>query len=115
ELPYTLDDMAADAVALLDALAIESAHLVGVSMGGMIAQIIAATHPERAQSLTPIMAGSGNPAIRVPADPARMAAVPPPPPAADTAAFTERQSAVWKALGSPGHPTGEAEVRARVV
>src|SRR5262249_31276984 len=54
-LPYTLDDMAKDAVGLLDALGIKKAHIVGVSMGGMIAQIVAANHSEHTLSLTSIM------------------------------------------------------------
>ena len=58
--PYTLDDMAADTVALLDALAIRRAHVVGVSMGGMIAQVVAARYPERVLSLTSIMSSSGS-------------------------------------------------------
>ncbi|MEM8560650.1 MAG: alpha/beta hydrolase [Pseudomonadota bacterium] len=57
--PYTLMDMADDTVGLLDSLAINSAHLVGLSMGGMIAQIIAGKRPERARSLTSIMSSSG--------------------------------------------------------
>jgi pimeloyl-ACP methyl ester carboxylesterase len=60
EIPYTLHDMAADAVGLLDALAIERAHVVGRSMGGMIAQIIASEHPRRVRSLTSIMSSTGN-------------------------------------------------------
>ena len=60
-LPYTLDDMAKDAVGLLDALGIKKAHIVGVSMGGMIAQLVAADHPEHVLSLTSIMSTSGNP------------------------------------------------------
>jgi pimeloyl-ACP methyl ester carboxylesterase len=54
---YALDDMAADAVGLLDALGIEAAHVVGASMGGFIAQLIAINHPERVLTLTSIMSG----------------------------------------------------------
>ena len=61
--PYSLTDMAADAVALLDALEIPAAHIVGASMGGMIAQIIAATAPDRVLSLTSIMSTSGAPGL----------------------------------------------------
>lgn len=63
EVPYTLHDMAADAVGLLDALSIERAHLVGRSMGGMIAQWISSAYPERVLSLTSIMSSTGNPAL----------------------------------------------------
>ena len=59
--PYSLNDMAADAIAVLDALQIERAHIVGASMGGMIAQIIAADYPERTQSLVSIMSTTGAP------------------------------------------------------
>ena len=67
---YTLEDMAADGVGLLDHLGIEKAHLVGASMGGMIAQMIAAGHPERVLSLVSIMSTTGNrwrgqPSLRV--------------------------------------------------
>ncbi len=56
---YSLDDMADDAVGLLDALGIGAAHIVGASMGGFIAQLIAINHPDRALSLTSIMSGPG--------------------------------------------------------
>ena len=59
--PYTLDDMAGDAVGLLDALGIGRAHVVGGSLGGMIAQIVAAEHPERVASLTLISSSTSNP------------------------------------------------------
>ncbi|WP_019515072.1 alpha/beta fold hydrolase [Sphingomonas sp. Mn802worker] len=57
--PYTLQDMAADTIGLMDALGIESAHIVGASMGGMIAQLVAASWPERTRSLTSIMSTTG--------------------------------------------------------
>jgi pimeloyl-ACP methyl ester carboxylesterase len=59
--PYILDDMAADAIGVLDALGLERAHVVGASMGGMIAQIMAASYPSRVKTLTPIMSSSGDP------------------------------------------------------
>ncbi|MDP3702968.1 MAG: alpha/beta hydrolase [Candidatus Omnitrophota bacterium] len=61
--PYTVSDMASDTVALLDALRIPVAHIVGASMGGMIAQHIAVTHPHRVRSLTLIMSSSGAPGL----------------------------------------------------
>jgi pimeloyl-ACP methyl ester carboxylesterase len=64
--PYSLDDMAADAVGLLDALGIESAHVVGASMGGMISQLIAINHPDRAWSLVSIMSTTGNHRVGLP-------------------------------------------------
>jgi pimeloyl-ACP methyl ester carboxylesterase len=60
---YTLDDMAEDAVGLLDTLGVRAAHVVGASMGGMIAQLIAIHHPERVLSLTSIMSTVGGPAV----------------------------------------------------
>ena len=59
--PYTLSDMAADAVALLDALGIERAHVLGASMGGMIAQTLAIEHPGRVRSLISMMSSTGEP------------------------------------------------------
>ncbi|RJS91502.1 alpha/beta fold hydrolase [Salinisphaera sp. Q1T1-3] len=61
--PYQIEDMADDAVALMDALEITAAHLVGVSMGGMIAQVVAAREPERVKTLTSIMSTSGHPKL----------------------------------------------------
>ncbi len=58
--PYTLEDMATDAAGLLDAIGVESAHVVGASMGGMIAQNLAANYPERVRTLTSIMSTSGH-------------------------------------------------------
>ena len=61
EVPYKLEDMAKDAIGLLDALEIKKADVVGVSMGGMIAQAIAIHYPERVRTLTSIMSSTGNP------------------------------------------------------
>ena len=66
--PYDLNDMAADTVGLMNALGIERAHIVGASMGGMIAQILAARHPDRVLTLTSIMSTSGDPELP-PGDP----------------------------------------------
>ncbi len=63
DVPYGLDDMAADAAALLDALGIESAHIAGASMGGMIAQLVALNHPAKARSLISIYSTTGDPVL----------------------------------------------------
>ncbi len=63
QVAYTLNDMAADGIGLLDALGIKKAHVVGASMGGMIAQLIAATYPDRVLSLTSVMSTSGRPGL----------------------------------------------------
>jgi pimeloyl-ACP methyl ester carboxylesterase len=65
---YTLSDMAADGVAVLDALGIDAAHVVGHSLGGMIAQQIAIEHPARVRTLTSISSTTGNPAYGQPTD-----------------------------------------------
>ena len=59
EVPYTLEDMASDAVGLMDHLNIQKAHIIGASMGGMITQVIGLDYPERVLSLTPIMSSPG--------------------------------------------------------
>jgi pimeloyl-ACP methyl ester carboxylesterase len=102
--PYTLDDMAADAVGLLDALGIERAHLIGASMGGMIAQNAAALFPQRVASLTSIMASTGNPSLRVSVGKPRALRVILARPAgtADPEALVEHYVRVFGVIGSPG-------------
>jgi pimeloyl-ACP methyl ester carboxylesterase len=77
--PYTLSDMAADAVGLLDAIGVASAHVVGSSMGGMIAQVIAIEHPERVRSLTSISSTTGDPSLPAPPNEALARIARPPP------------------------------------
>lgn len=110
-LPYTLQDMAADAVGLLDALAIQQAHLVGISMGGAIAQLVAIDYPDRVLSLTTIAADSGNPDLPALADPDAFANVPPQPLTVDRDAFLAWQVKVWQALAGGTYPTAEATLR----
>lgn len=102
--PYTLDDMAADSVGLLDALRIERAHLVGVSMGGMIAQNVAALYPQRVGSLVSIMSSTGNPNLRVALGKARAlrAILARPASTVDTEALVEHYARVFGVIGSPG-------------
>jgi pimeloyl-ACP methyl ester carboxylesterase len=111
-LPYTLADMAADALALLDALGIAAAHIVGASMGGMIAQLIAALSPARCLSLTSIMSSSGNPLLPPPTPAALKALFSPLPRTRDEAVLVA--DSVWRqqVLMSPAYPTPEAELTA---
>ncbi len=109
--PYLLSDMADDAAGLLDALGIESAHIVGASMGGMIAQAFAIEHPRRALSLTSIMSTTGHPELP-PATPEAMAVLTAPP-TTDRAENIERSVASSRVIGSPGFPRDEARIRER--
>ena len=76
--PYTLSDMASDAVAVLDAVGVEQAHIVGASMGGMIVQTMAIEHPGRVASLTSIMSTTGDPMVGQATPEAMMALLAPP-------------------------------------
>jgi len=102
--PYTLDDMAVDAAGLLDALGIGRAHVVGVSMGGMIAQNVAALYPQRVASLTSIMSSTGNPSVRVSMGKPRAlrAILARPAGASDVESLVEHYARVFGVIGSPG-------------
>ena len=109
--PYSLDDMAADAVGLLDAIGIDKAHIVGASMGGMIAQLVAVNHPDRALSLVSIMSNTGNPELPQ-GKPEAMAALTTPAPAgADMETLITHSANTWRVIGSPGYPTPDEELR----
>ena len=114
DVPYTLSDMAADAMAVLDAAGVRKAHIVGASMGGMIAQLVAVEHPGRVLSLTSIMSSTGNPMLP-PAKPEAMAALMAPiAPDAELATILERGTMISKAIGSPGYPADPARLSANV-
>ena len=109
--PYTLDDMADDVAGLLDALAIERAHVCGVSMGGMIAQTLAIRHPRRLKTLTSIMSTTGAMDLPPPRPEAAQVLLIPIP--SDREGYIERTVNVFRAIGSPGFPFDEAQVRER--
>ncbi len=108
---YRLIDMARDTTGLMDALGIKSAHLVGASMGGMIAQEIAISFPERVRSLTSIMSTTGNPKIPPPTREAAAVLMAPPP--ATKEEYFERYARTWKVLRAGSFPEDEALDRSR--
>ncbi len=109
---YTLSEMAGDTVGLLDALGLTSAHLVGISMGGMIAQTVAIEHPERVRTLTSIMSTTGDPSVGG-ATPEALGALLAPP-ATTREEAQARAVAAYRVIGSPGYPLDEEGLRERV-
>ncbi|MFD8019460.1 alpha/beta hydrolase [Streptomyces lavendulae] len=108
---YTLSDMAADSVGLLDALDIDGAHVVGLSMGGAIAQTMALEHPDRVRSLTSLMSTTGDLSVGRPKPEALGALAAPVATAREE--VVERMVRTVRVLGSPGFPFDEAAVRDR--
>ena len=115
EVPYRLEDMAADAVGVLDALGIDKAHVAGSSMGGMIVQIVAAAYPERVLSLTSIMSTTGHPEVIGATEEAMAGLIAPRPDAmANREAYLDAMVAWAASIGSPAFPEGAATARARI-
>jgi pimeloyl-ACP methyl ester carboxylesterase len=109
---YTLSDMAADAVGLLDVLGFERAHVVGASMGGQIAQAMAIEHPDRVRSLTSMMSTTGNMQVGQPS-PDALREVFSGPPAVTRDEVIQRMVRAMRAVGSPGYPSDENEIAER--
>ncbi len=109
--PYSMADLAADGAGLLDALGIDAAHVVGVSMGGMIAQTFAIAYPERTWTLTSIMSTTGDPTVGQPHPEALETLLVAPATSRDGA--IDQAVTTWKVIGSPGFPFDEAAIRER--
>jgi len=111
--PYALRDMAADAVGVLDALGVERAHVCGASLGGMVAQYIAADYPQRVASLTLIMTTSGSRRLPGPSAKARSALLSRPASAAPESLIAHSIH-VFNTIGSPQFKPDAGELRERV-
>ena len=112
KVPYTLADMADDGAGLLDTLGIEKAHIVGASMGGMIAQHFVSRHADKCLSLTTIFSTTGNPKLP-PAKPEAMKALVTRPDSTDVEVLVEHGMMVARTIGSPGYPTEDERLRER--
>ena len=108
---YPLADLADDTAGLLDALHLDSAHVVGASMGGMIAQLVAIRHPERVRSLTSIMSTTGDRTVGMPAEAAMGVLLAPP--ATDRESAIQRAVDTYRVIGSPGFEFDEQALRER--
>jgi pimeloyl-ACP methyl ester carboxylesterase len=111
---YSVQDMALDAVGVLDALQIDKAHIVGVSMGGMIAQRVAIAAPSRVLSLTSIMSSSGARGLPQ-AKPSVVRALFSRPKSSALEAVADYYVNFFKIIGSPGFPTDPVETRERIL
>ena len=112
---YTLEHMADDAAALLDHLGIDRAHVVGASMGGMIAQIFAARFPHRTAGLGIIFSSNNSALLPPPAPKALLALIKGPSPDSPREVIVENSVRVSKIIGSPGYPTPEEKLRADAI
>jgi pimeloyl-ACP methyl ester carboxylesterase len=113
KVPYSLSDMADDALGLMSAIGVERAHIVGGSMGGMIAQLIAIHNPDKTKSLTSIMSTTGRRDLPQ-GDPAALAQLAKGPASSRREDLIENGVNVRHALAGPGFPSTETEIRALV-
>ncbi len=113
--PYTLEDMADDAAAVLDHLRIDRAHIVGASMGGMIAQIVAARFRERTRSLGVIFSSNNRPFLPPPAPRALFAVLQGPPAGSPRDVIVDNAVRVTRIIGSPAYPAPEQRIRAEAI
>jgi pimeloyl-ACP methyl ester carboxylesterase len=111
---YDLNDMAADTVGLMDVLKIQAAHVVGASMGGMIAQQVAARDPARVRSLVSIMSTSGDRRLPPATRDAQRALFGKPQNPRDPRSVVDHYVRVFNVIASPGFPTDPAELRSRL-
>src|SRR6185369_4062368 len=111
---YTLEDVADDAAALLDHLKIDTAHIVGASMGGMIAQVFAARHKVRTKTLA-IIFSSNNQPLLPPPGPKQLLAILQKPKDATREAIIDNAVRVSRITGSPGYPAAEERIRAEAI
>ncbi len=112
---YTLDDMAQDAIAILDGVGVQKAHIVGASMGGMIAQIVAAKYSERVLSLTSIMSTSGRRGLPGATPAARRALMSRPAQPNNIESVVQHYAYVYGSIGSPAYPTPLEALSKRVL
>jgi pimeloyl-ACP methyl ester carboxylesterase len=113
---YSIQDMAADVIAVLDAAGVRKAHVAGVSMGGMITQTVAIEHPDRVASITSIMSATGAPGtMDSTPEAAAVLNVPPPDPKIDFEAYVAAGMKNARTIGSPAYPWEEAFIRRRVI
>jgi pimeloyl-ACP methyl ester carboxylesterase len=109
---YTLEDMAGDAAAVLDHLGIQQAHIVGASMGGMIAQVFAARFPKRTRTLGVVFSSNNSAFLPPPAPRALLAILKGPPPGSPREVIIANSVRVGSITGSPRYRTPEAQARA---
>lgn len=112
---YTLEDMADDAAALLDHLGLDRTHVVGASMGGMIAQIFAARYSQKTNALGIIFSSNNSALLPPPAPRALLSLITGPPPNSPREVIVENAVRVGKILGSPGYPLSDEQARANAI